>query len=433
MLETFFELIENIKSERLKRLGLSNRFKTIMMNSLITEAKEHVKELYETPQGDKLIFRNWHFKNRMLAHAEELFEGSNLEDAKQEQLYLVVLFKDIHLLKNESDIYSSIQQLKLFLKSRSYPEKDFETLEKLMLFTASESKPNTPLEEFLNDIQYSFLHDKDYQMLNELWREELQNMSGEEISLAEWRKNQLVLFRSKHQYYTDYAISKWSKKKKKNLKKLVKEKKKNKRIVYKEKVKAKFKDKVVDRGVQTLYRVTLRNHIKLSDIADTKANILLSVNAIIISLALANLIPKLDNPSNTYLIYPTFIFIIFCIVSMTMSIMATRPNVTSGEFTKEDVQKKKVNLLFFGNFHKMKLDRYEWAMTELLKDRDYIYKSLTKDLYYLGIVLERKYRLLRWTYTVFMIGMIASVIIFSISLKFFGPDRTLAVEEIITP
>lgn len=110
---------------------------------------------------------------------------------------------------------------------------------------------------------------------------------------------------------------------------------------------------------------------------------------------------------------------------MVMSILATKPNVTSGQFTEEEVTSKKVNLLFFGNFHKMKLAEYEWAMAELIKDKDYIYSSLTKDLYFLGIVLERKYRLLRWTYTIFMTGMVLSVIVFAIALKFYGPERVL--------
>ena len=67
-----------------------------------------------------------------------------------------------------------------------------------------------------------------------------------------------------------------------------------------------------------------------------KANILLSVNAIIVSLVLSNLIPKLDNPSNQYLIYPTVIFTLFTITAMILSVLATRPNITSGKFTKED-------------------------------------------------------------------------------------------------
>jgi hypothetical protein len=153
----------------------------------------------------------------------------------------------------------------------------------------------------------------------------------------------------------------------------------------------------------------------LSDIADTKANILLSVNAIIISVVLANLISKLDN--NPYLTWPTVIFTLFSVVSMVMSIIATRPNVTSGQFTKEDVRDQKVNLSFFGNFHQMKLEEFEWAIQELVNDKDYIYKALTKDLYFLGKVLERKYRILRITYTVFMIGIIVSLIAFGIAVK----------------
>ena len=73
-------------------------------------------------------------------------------------------------------------------------------------------------------------------------------------------------------------------------------------------------------------------------------------------MALSNLIPKLDNPSNHYLIIPSVIFILFTVASIVLSVLATRPNVTSGEFTKEDVANKKVNLLFFGNFHKMSLN-----------------------------------------------------------------------------
>ena len=166
-----------------------------------------------------------------------------------------------------------------------------------------------------------------------------------------------------------------------------------------------------------MFRVTLRNHIKLSDIADTKANILLSVNAIIISLALSNIIPKLDNPSNQHLMIPTLVLVVFSVASIILSIMSTKPNVTSGKFSKEDVKKRKVNILFFGNFHKMKFEDYHWGINEIIDDKDYVYEALTKDLYYLGVVLERKYRLLRITYIVFLIGIIASVISFIIAFS----------------
>jgi len=108
---------------------------------------------------------------------------------------------------------------------------------------------------------------------------------------------------------------------------------------------------------------------------------------------------------------------------MILAVLATRPNVTSGEFTKEDVKNKKVNLLFFGNFHKMELPDYQWAVKELVKDKDYIYTSLTKDLYFLGKVLHRKYKILRYTYAIFIVGIVVSVLAFAIAFKFFGPER----------
>ena len=55
-----------------------------------------------------------------------------------------------------------------------------------------------------------------------------------------------------------------------------------------------------DRGIDTLFRVTLNNHTRLSDIADSKANILLSVNAIIISIALSTLLPKLASEKSLF-------------------------------------------------------------------------------------------------------------------------------------
>ena len=196
-------------------------------------------------------------------------------------------------------------------------------------------------------------------------------------------------------------------------------------------LKAKYKDASPERGIQTFYRTALRNHIKLSDIADTKANILLSVNAIIISLVLSNLLSKLD--TNPFLIVPSAVFVLSSTVTMVLAVIATRPNVTRGEFTDEDVKNKDVNLTFFGNFHKMELSKYQWAINELLKDRDYVYSSLTKDLYFLGKVLDRKYRILRWTYTIFVVGIIISIISFAVSFGVSDQSVEQVTETIVTP
>ncbi|MNG23857.1 hypothetical protein D3C84_1085100 [compost metagenome] len=109
--------------------------------------------------------------------------------------------------------------------------------------------------------------------------------------------------------------------------------------------------------------------------------------------------------------------LISSVITIIFAILSTRPKVTSGFFTREDVQDKKVNLMFFGNFYKMPLHEYDWAMNEMMKDRDYLYSTMIKDLYYLGLVLQRKYNLLRIAYNIFMIGIIVTVIAFVIAFK----------------
>jgi hypothetical protein len=99
--------------------------------------------------------------------------------------------------------------------------------------------------------------------------------------------------------------------------------------------------------------------------------------------------------------------------------LATRPNLPEGTFTQQDIDTRKVNLLFFGNFYKMSFEDYDSGMKQMMNDRDFLYGSLTKDVYSQGIVLGKKYRLLRKGYNVFMYGIVASVIAFTVASVFF--------------
>ena len=173
----------------------------------------------------------------------------------------------------------------------------------------------------------------------------------------------------------------------------------------------KDKSGLMSKGIQTMLRLTSENHLKLSDMADHKANILISVNAIIISVILGVLLRKLDE--EPYLTIPTIIFLLVAVTTIVISILATRPKISGGTFTPEDIAQKKTNLLFFGNFHKATYEQYNAAMREMMLDTDYLYGSLIKDIYYLAVVLGRKYRLIRLAYNIFMIGIIVSVLAFA--------------------
>ncbi len=171
------------------------------------------------------------------------------------------------------------------------------------------------------------------------------------------------------------------------------------------------------RGIETMFRTTSKNHMELSSIADNKANIMISINSIILSVLVSVLIRKLEE--YPHLTIPGITLTIVCLVTIIFAVLATRPNVTKGKFEREDILAKKTNLLFFGNFHKMDLQDYQWGMKEMLKDADYLYSSMIKDIYFLGAVLGKKYRLLRYSYTIFMFGFVLSIIGFIVAELFF--------------
>lgn len=179
--------------------------------------------------------------------------------------------------------------------------------------------------------------------------------------------------------------------------------------------KKKKKDKVKDknkrsRGVETMFRTTAMINIHLSRIADEKAHFLLTINSIIISVLVSLVLRNLgDHPEY---IVPSILFMITALVTFVLSVLVTMPLITHGTFKKEDVENKTANLLFFGNYHNMNMDEYEWAMDKVISDPDFVYGSMVRDNYHLGQVLDKKFKRLRIAFWFFMIGFVISAISF---------------------
>ncbi|APG59256.1 Pycsar system effector family protein [Christiangramia salexigens] len=387
------------------------------MNNLIEKADKFVEDLFKEKLPNTYIYHNYKHTQRVAKSTKELLDNSEINVKEKEALLLAAWLHDtgyVHTYKGHE--IKSAEIAENFLKENNATGELIEKVKQYILATKFTESPKCIEEKIIRDADSSHFGKDYFDETSELLRQELELHNVKNFTTAEWLQENIRVFTEKHKYYTDYAIKEWKPKKEENLLELIesknKQEKKLKKEEHKARMKAKYKNDNPERSIQTLFRVTLRNHIKLSDIADTKANILLSVNAIIISLAIANLIPKLEAASNKHLLIPSLVLVLFSVASMILSIMSTRPNVTSGEFTKEQVKNRDVNLLFFGNYHKMPFDQFKWAMTELIKDKDYVYESLMLDLHSLGKVLHRKYLLLRLTYTVFMVGIIISVIAF---------------------
>jgi hypothetical protein len=300
--------------------------------------------------------------------------------------------------------------MKDFLKKDNFSDEYIEEVSSLILATQKYHQPKDFLEMIMKDADFSHFASPFYNDSAEALRKEWELTGGPCFSTDEWNELNLDFLKNKHQYFTDYAKENWEPLKLKNVKKIEKKLEKEDKP---KKEKSEKKEEKSDRSVDTLFRVTLNNHTRLSDIADSKANILLSVNAIIISVGLSVLVPKLDTPKNTHLIIPTFLLLLSSVMTIIFAILSTKPNVTKTNFTKQDISERKVNLLFFGNFHQMLFEDFQNSMRDLIKDREYIYDSMMKDLYFLGKVLDRKYKLLSITYKIFMAGIIISVLSFA--------------------
>lgn len=176
--------------------------------------------------------------------------------------------------------------------------------------------------------------------------------------------------------------------------------------------------KVPIRAIQSFFRANYRNHIELSAIADNKANIMISVNAILISVLITLLSYRNIGETNPKVILPVVLFLVSALGSLIFAVLAARPKVTRLSTGTQLPDLKRGNLMFFGNFVSLSLENYEEAMDKLFRDGSLLYGHLVRDMYYLGKVLDRKYRYLTVSYTLFMVGFIVSVVIF-IGMLFF--------------
>lgn len=395
--------------------------------NFIEEAENFVCKLLKDKLSVLYFYHDCNHTLEVVAAVKELSKEEKLSPLESEIVLLAAWFHDVGYIygcENHED--HSVDIVSDFLKEKDKSDEYIQKVSSVIKATVFDYVPQTLLEKIIRDADFFHFTKEDYPIKCNLLRREWESTNKVKYTDLEWAQENLRMLSQRQVYYTDYAIANWQILKEKNIKVIEQEiqnmhNDKNDSLevikIKKKKTKKEAKKVKPDRGVDTLFRITLSNHTRLSGIADSKANILLSVNAIIISIALSSLIPKLDNANNTHLIVPTFIMLMFSVVSIIFAILSTRPKVTTGTFTRQDIEDRKVNLLFFGNFYKMPLVEYEWAVNEMMKDNAYLYNSLIKDLYFLGIVLEKKYRLLRITYNIFMIGIIISVIAFVIAFN----------------
>lgn len=393
-----------------------------MESDLIKKSRAFAEAEFKKLAFNDRPFHDIHHTIDVVNAAEEVGRHSELSDDELESVIIAAWLHDVGYSEGAEDHErKAAETAKTLLTSWGASQKTIMEVTEAIMSTKLPQQPRSLLGKVLCDADLFHLSTEACQAKSEMLREEWKKTGIKDLTDTAWLENNLE-FLETHQYHTPYGRTVLQQGKRTNIKNLRKllgqTDQKNYQKLEDEVIKLRSKlekQKLLkpDRGIETMFRTTSHNHLMLSQMADTKANILITVNSIILSIVVSVLARRIAEDPN--LLVPTVILVTVCLSTTIFAILATRPNLTAGRFTRDDIANKKTNLLFFGNFHAMSIEDYEWSMKEMMKDGDYLYGSLIKDIYYLGKVLGRKYKFLRIAYNVFMFGIVVSVLAFIIT------------------
>jgi len=400
--------------------------------SILEQAKHYVRTLYDSQATERLYYHNLKHTEKVVDAAIQIAQHYQLSDVDFFTVCTAAWFHDIGYLSGDAKGHEERggRMAQSYLEGTGVEFGVIEAIKRCIIATQLPQRAVGLTEQIVCDADLYHLGTDEFADRNKLIRKEAEAVQGRKISKEEWRRS-TIRFLETHQYYTDYCRLLLNEKQTENLLKLkAKEPDTGNNTVDTllrehgleagreegqpaDEKKKKDKKKDPGRGIDTVFRITSNNNQKLSSQADSKAHILIQVNAIIISVLLSLLLRKIEDHTN--LAIPATMLLAVNLVTIVFSILATRPHIPPATFSQADLDEKKVNLLFFGNFYKMSLEQYANGMLIMMDDRDFLYGSLIRDVYFQGIALGKKYRWLRLSYNVFMYGLIASVMAFLIA------------------
>lgn len=410
-------------------------------SELLQLVARHQLDFFQSQTDSHLVYHNLPHTQGVVKAASQIADHYQLNERDYFIVVSAAWFHDAGYYIDYSDHESRGADLAAaFLHTLGADESVIGEIRQCILATRMPQAPQNLLQQIVCDADLFHLGTSEFPDKNKLMRKEVELKTGAAINKDEWRLGTIRLLEN-HHYFTSYCQLLLNDTKQENLNRL-----KGKAEEKKEKAARKLAQQPVaepvsspsatalpaepaspaadnskpaekesrskrpDRGIETMFRITSNNNQRLSDMADNKAQIMITVNSIILSAVISILLRKLEEYS--YLAWPTYLILTVSVLTIIFSILATRPSLPAGTFTQQDIEEKKVNLLFFGNFYKMNLPDYSAGMLQVMNDRDFLYGTLIKDVYAQGVVLGRKYKLLRISYNIFMFGLIASVLAF---------------------
>lgn len=157
-----------------------------------------------------------------------------------------------------------------------------------------------------------------------------------------------------------------------------------------------------------MLRQTRMNLVAFSQMADTKAHILLSISAVLLSLSFARL-------SEPHFVYSMAVLILFLLITIFFALLTVIGKMKILDRNRHSINDPDYSPLFFGNFGDIPYDEYAQDFAETMNDSDRTYEIMVKDIYYAGVyLLKTKYKYIRFAYLYFFAGLIVSTLIYFI-------------------
>ena len=174
--------------------------------------------------------------------------------------------------------------------------------------------------------------------------------------------------------------------------------------------KPKKKKKGLSKKTINIIRTTLRNNIDLTAIADNKANVLLSLNALMIAAIFPIVLSNIELIKEYYLWLPLLTLAVTCFTTIYYSAQVLKPS-DFDRMRESYSGNGEPSPFFFGNFYKNSAPEYFSMIKDSLKDGDDIKSHLAQDLYYIGKRLGEKMSMVRTAYNILITGIFISMII----------------------
>jgi hypothetical protein len=170
-------------------------------------------------------------------------------------------------------------------------------------------------------------------------------------------------------------------------------------------------------NILNLVRTTQRNYINLTNIADNKAHILISINSLMLTILVPILLSNYIIILEMKLSIPLGIFALTCLLTIIFSIKVLIPFFGKKNNTMEDSTSLR-SPFFFSNYADLTLEEYKQLFQETTSSKSITNQVVIADLYFFGLNLDSKYKLVSKAYYVFYVGMILSFTTFCLALIF---------------